>query len=84
MPNNTVDANQAVAFITEFSQRITDWIMNFLADNNFQVSQRWAGMMLLFVAGLLVFLGLKATKPILKWALLIIGSLLIIGLFLPW
>ena len=66
------------------SIKSSDMIVDVLSNQGVTVSQRWASLLVFFIAGLLVYFGIKITQPMLKWLLLIGGGILLIGAFIPW
>jgi len=68
-------------------QKLTGYVVSFLSKYGITVTQRWASVFLVFVSLLLIYLGicvLKAVKPLIRIALIILGIILLIGLVIPW
>lgn len=81
IPENAT--NKATELITKFSKFTTNSIINILSSNNIDVSSRWAGLLTLFISVGIILLALKISKPILKWAFIIIAIILFMGLLVP-
>lgn len=79
-----IDLNKGIDYLTFLSQTITGKIVDFLNSQGYNFSVRWVSLMLVFISLLLIFIAMRVTKPIIKWALLIIGILLILGTVIPW
>lgn len=78
-----VDLNKGVEKISFLSQSLTGWVIDFLSKQGFDVSVRWAGLLVLFLSLGLIWAGIKISKPIIKWGLIILAILLILGLIVP-
>lgn len=88
MINQTIIDNipieKGINIISSISQKLTDFIVSSLSSSGFIVSTRWVSVLMIFVSLLLIFIAMKITQPFMKWALIIIGGLLIISLAIPW
>ncbi len=80
----TISVDEISNYISYISQTLTNKMVEFLANNGFIVSERWAGMFLVFVSLGIIFIGLKISKPFVKWGLIILGILLLGGFIFPW
>ena len=80
---NNVDINKGMDYLSWLSKTATGKIVEFLSSKGFQVSTRWASLMILLVSLLLIWISMKITKPILKWAIIILAVVLIGGIILP-
>lgn len=63
---------------------ITNQTINLLSQTGFTPSVRWTSMLLTAIGIGLIFLALKITKPLLKYALIILSVILIVGMLIPW
>lgn len=78
-----VDLNNIVDYISFLSKSITEKIVDFLVSNGINVSERWVGLLILFASLLLGWIGLKITLPLIKWVLIVLAIVLILGLIMP-
>jgi len=78
-----IDLSLVTNPLSIFSQKTTDFIITFLAKYGMNVSQRWAGLLLFTLALIAFYSSLKITKPILKWIIIAMSILLILGLIMP-
>lgn len=78
-----VDLNKSLEYGSYLSKTVTGEIVRTLANQGINVSERWVGGLLIFVSLGLILVGIKVTKPIIKWIFIILGILLFIGLILP-
>jgi len=83
IPISTIDLNKGIGYISSLSQSITGFIVNYLSEKGINVSVRWTSLLLLFISLSLIWLSLKITKPIIKYLLILISILLLIGLIVP-
>ena len=81
---DAVDFNKGIDYLSWLSETMTGRLVEFLAEQGYNFSVRWVSLMILFISLILIYLGLKITKPILKWGLVIVGILLIISSMIPW
>ncbi len=79
--NDYID--KGITFISSFSKTLTEKVVNFLSLKGFDVSVRWASILLIFLSGLIIFLSMKITQKVLKIILIILSVLLIIGFLIP-
>jgi len=80
---NQIDLNKGADFFTYLSKTLTEIIVNQLSKWGFDVSVRWAGLMVGFLSLFMIFLAFRLSKPILRFALFILGAILIVGLIIP-
>lgn len=73
----------SVDVLTKISRLTTEKITTTLINNGIQVTQRWTGLLLFFLSALIIYLGIKLTQPVLRIILIILGVILIGGLFVP-
>ena len=84
MVNESINVNQGVDYVSYVSKTLTDKLVDLLNQNGVVVSSRWASLVVLFIALAILFIGVKITKPIIKWAMVILGILIMLGLLVPW
>ena len=80
---DSVDLNQGAEYIIWLSQTLSGKVVNFLASQDIIVSVRWVSFLILFFSIVLIMVAMKITKPLIKWALIILSILLIVGLIIP-
>jgi len=71
-------------YISYISIKLTEGISYIFNKIGINPSQRWSGMITLFFALSLIFISGKITKPFIKFALWVIGGIIILGLLIPW
>lgn len=77
--------NKYIDFLAIAPRTITEKITNLLTENNFVVSERWVSLLLFFVSILIIFIiGKVVSNKYLKWVLILIFLILLLGLILPW
>lgn len=72
-----------IEYISKVPQFLTGKTTELLNSNGFIVSGRWTSGIFLLFSLLLFYLGIKIAKPIIRWILIILSILLLIGLFIP-
>jgi len=86
--NNSIemgfDSNQALDYLTYISKQATVNLSEMLSSIGLNASLRWTSVLLLFISAGVIYVGIKITQPALKWILIILSALLIIGLIIPW
>jgi len=86
MPNDTIlglDLNQGRDFLVGFSQSISVKLSEYASSLGVVVSDRWIGLLMLFISATIIFVGMKMTKPIIKYIMIILGIILFLGLLIP-
>jgi len=78
-----VDLNKSLEYGSYLSKTVTGEIVRGLASQGVIVSERWVGGLLIFISLGLILVGIKITRPIIKWIFILLGILLFIGLLLP-
>lgn len=86
MINETLQINVGTIgnYISYLPRKATDSIVEFLNNYGLNVSQRWGGLLITFLSVLLFYIGIKLSKPILKWILILLGIILLGGMLIPW
>jgi len=89
MANETItqvvtNSSSIIDYITYLSKNLTNWITDITSKIGLNTTPRWSGMLLLFVSLLILYISIKISKPLIKYALLILSLLLLIGLIIPW
>jgi small neutral amino acid transporter SnatA (MarC family) len=85
MPNETIQyTNSAINYVTYLSKTLTEKITEFLTNQGFNVTSRWTSLLVLFISLAFFYLGMKISKPFVKWILIILSIILIGGLIIPW
>jgi hypothetical protein len=86
--NNSIelgfDSNQALDYLTYLSKQATINLSEMLSSIGLNASLRWTSVLLLFLSAGIIYIGIKLTQPVLKWILIILSALLILGLIIPW
>lgn len=86
--NNSIemgfDSNQALDYLTYMSKQATVSLSEILSNLGLNASLRWTSVLLLFLSVAIIYIGIKISQPVLKWILIILSALLLIGLILPW
>jgi len=83
IPIDKIDFNQGANYLSFLSKSITGNIINYLSTKGINVSVRWASLLLLFISLCLIWIAIKISKPIIKYLLIGISILLILGLIVP-
>lgn len=78
-----VDLNRGIDYFSYLSQTITEKIIEFLAEKGITLSVRFVSLLVLFVSLLLIYVGMKISKPIIKYALIILGAIILLGTLIP-
>lgn len=78
-----MEISQIINFISKPASFITNQLTNLMSNFGFSVSARWSGLLVLFLSLILIFVGIKIAKPLIKISLIIIAILLFIGLIMP-
>ena len=78
-----IDLNKGADYLSWLSKTLAGNIVEWLSQRGIEVSVRWASLMILFLSLLLFYIGIKMSKPLVKWALIIIAFLLFGGIILP-
>jgi len=81
---NNIDLSKSVHYLSFLSKTLTSKIVEYLSNKGIFVSSRWVSALLLFVSFLIIYVGMKITKPIIKTILIILGGLLLVGILVPW
>ena len=84
MVNESIDLNKGADYVSYLSRTLTDQLVNFLNDSGIIVSSRWVSLMIIFIALLIFYVGMRITKPLVKWGLIIISIILLSGMLIPW
>lgn len=80
---DAMDLNKGANYLTFLSESITGEIVNFLATKGINVSVRWVSLLVLVVCLGLIWIAVKISKPVIKWILIGLSILLILGLVIP-
>ena len=72
-----------IDYITKLPSFLTLKTVDFLSAQGLVVTERWSSLLWFLIAGLMIYLGIKITKPIVKWGLVILALALIVGLIFP-
>ena len=70
-------------YLSSFSKMITEKTADLLSSQGLDLSVRWLSLLYLFISILLIYGAIKITKPLIKWILIILGVLLMLGLIIP-
>jgi len=83
--NHTITSvvNKIINYVSFTSKRLTEAIVSFLKDRGVNVTPRWASLLVMLLSVLFFYIGLKVSKPISKWVMIILSILLLLGLFIP-
>lgn len=85
--NNTINSvensSKIGGMLTDTSKWITEKVTNLISKWGLEVTQRWSSILILFTCMGIVYVALKISKPFIKWTLIILGVLLILGLLIP-
>jgi len=88
MSNTTIstgyDSNQVIDYLSYLSRQATEKLTDILNQNGISVSLRWSSLLVLLFSLLIIYIGIKVTQPILKWIMIFLSVLLIIGLVIPY
>ena len=71
-------------YLSIASKKSTSWVLELSEKVGIPATTRWASLVVLFLSLLLIYLSTKIVQPLLKWALILVGILIIIGLLFPW
>lgn len=80
----TTELDGIAYYISAIPKYLTEQITNFLRSYNFQVTEGWTRMLLYTISLGLVFLAMKISKPIIKYLLIMLCVLLILGIWIPY
>lgn len=78
-----IPVEQGLNYISYVSETITNKIVEFLSSNGFNVSVRWSSLLLMFLSLSIFYIGIKISKPLIKWTLIILGFIILLGLIMP-
>jgi hypothetical protein len=70
-------------YISKIPQFLTAKTTELLTNQGFTVSDRWTSGVFLLISLILFYLGIVIVKPIVKWALIILSLILIVGILVP-
>lgn len=82
-----MDANQIFDYASKIPKWLTEQIVNFINSNGFHVTERWVSVLLFAVSMALIWLIVAVAgkmNKFLKWIIIIIVVVLLVGLFIPW
>ena len=80
---NEIDFNKPIHYISFLSRTITAKVVEYLSNKGIIVSSRWVSVLMVFICLLMIYAGLKISKPIIRFILVLLGVLLLIGLIIP-
>jgi len=69
-------------YLSYLSKTFSEWSQKILNENGFNASLRWTSYLSLFISLVIIFIGIKIAKPIIKIVLVALGIILIAGLLL--
>jgi len=78
-----IDSNQIFDSLTYLSRQTTIKLAEYLNNIGLNVSLRWTSILMLFLSGCIIYIGIKISQPVIKWILISLSLLLIIGLIVP-
>jgi hypothetical protein len=70
--------------ISKIPQFLTTKTTELISSNGFIVTERWTSGLFVLISILLLYLGIVLVKPLLKWSLIVLSIILLIGIFVPW
>jgi hypothetical protein len=70
-------------YLTIGSIKLTEWINSLLSKIGIQASVRFSNLIVVFLALILIYIGMQITKPIIKFLLWVIGIIIIVGSLFP-
>ena len=71
--------------ISYLSQTLTEKITTFLIAQGWTtITPRWASLLLFFISSFILYLAIKISQPLIKWLLIGLSIILIVGLIIPW
>lgn len=79
----TVDLNKGAEILSYLSKSLTGKVLDFLSSLGYHFSVRWGSLVVLFFSLLLLFLSMKISKPIIKYLLIIVALLILLGTIIP-
>lgn len=79
----TTDLNGIWYYITYLPKIATEELTRLLNNNGMNVTDRWSSLIILFLSLLIVFLGIKVSKPIIKYILIGLGIIILVGVIIP-
>lgn len=78
-----MDLATIAEYVSKIPQYLTNKTTELITNQGFNVTERWTSSLFLLFSFLLIYLALKITKPLLKWAIIVLLFLVIIGIFTP-
>lgn len=78
-----VDLNVGAEKISFLSKFVTQKVLEYLSNKGINFSLRFVNLVIVFFALLIIYLGMKISKPIIKILIVILGILIIAGSIVP-
>lgn len=78
-----MELSQITNYVSAIPKFLTDRLVELISNLGVTVTSRWAGLLLFLITLLLAYIGLKTAIPLLKWSLIILVIILVIGLLIP-
>lgn len=72
----------SASFVSKVSAQATNYTTEFFANKGYVLNGWFDKILVMFLACLLIFVGIKIAKPVIKLILMLLGGLLIIGLII--
>lgn len=69
--------------IGSIASEITGYVVDGVGKAGLQVTSSWGRLFSFFIAIFIIYIGTKVAQPLLKFVLIIVGIILVLGMVLP-